>query len=361
MRNQEALLLPSWKSWKEETHAADIERRHKGDLQHATAGGPAVSRQGRLVIRATGLQMNFGTRRILDGIDLDVPRGSVTAVIGQNGAGKSTTFRIVGGLLHADAGMVHVMDGTARRRVRPSDIGFLPEERSLFQDVKVRETLQFWGELRGLSAKAARLSSTYWLERFDLVSCAQVRVSSLSKGNQQKLQLAACLIHAPGYVILDEPFSGLDPANQELIADLLDELASSGAGVLLSAHQLSLVEAAATEIFVLHNGVLKQADRLFDHDMSATPETRPRAIRIVSDDSCRIHAALSRVSLPYLREDRADGVYITLEAVTDTTYFATLAALADPCNALVVTPVAEDLHGRYLRFIRDSAPCEGKT
>ncbi|MCC6245975.1 MAG: ATP-binding cassette domain-containing protein [Gemmatimonadaceae bacterium] len=193
----------------------------------------------------------------VDRVSLSVAPGERFALIGPNGAGKSSLIRMVLGLTRPDEGRIALtFDGTT---VEPgaavaSKIGFLPEERGLYQDVPLRRTLSYFGELRGMARLAADRAADEWLERLGLADRVKEPVKSLSKGNQQKVQLAAALLHGPKLAILDEPFSGLDPVNQEFLLGLIRDLSSRGTTVLFSAHQMQLVERLADRLVIMNAG-----------------------------------------------------------------------------------------------------------
>jgi ABC-2 type transport system ATP-binding protein len=177
----------------------------------------------------------------------------VTAIIGPNGAGKSTTFRIVCGLLQPDRGNVFWKGADLRACLKQRQLGFLPEERGLYQEIRVRELAIYWAQLREVDQRPAERVD-HWLEKVGLTAKRKAFVRDLSKGNQQKLQLAVTMLHNPDLLVLDEPFSGLDPINQELVCSLLEEQKRRGAVVVLSAHQLALVEQLADRTFIINGG-----------------------------------------------------------------------------------------------------------
>lgn len=201
----------------------------------------------------------FGERVVLRELDLCVPPGEIVGIIGANGVGKTTLFRILCHLIPADSGTVAFGTEADTASVPYVDIGYLPESRSLFSEVTVGRTLEFWARLRGMSGKQAVKARDVWLEEIGLLARASNRVSSLSKGNLQKLQLAACMLHDPGVLILDEPFSGLDPVNQIAVADLINRAARQGTAVVLSAHHIELLQRLARRILMLRDGQLHPA------------------------------------------------------------------------------------------------------
>jgi ABC-2 type transport system ATP-binding protein len=206
------------------------------------------------------VRKEFATVTAVGDISLDIPRGGVFALLGPNGAGKTTLLRMILGLILPDAGTISWHDGIAAgRHGGPGSpdrrsIGYLPEDRGLYPDVEVLRTLVYFGTLRGMSREAARSAAVEWLERLQLADRAGEPLKSLSKGNQQKVQFISAVLHRPQLSVLDEPFSGLDPLNQDLFLGLIRDLGSEGRTVLLSAHQLQLVERVADALVVINRG-----------------------------------------------------------------------------------------------------------
>ena len=204
-------------------------------------------------IEARGLVRTFGDVRAVDGVDLVVRPGGLTGFVGGNGAGKTTTMRMVMGLLRPDAGEV-LWDGRPMTDADRRRFGYMPEERGLYPKQKVADQLAYLGRLSGMTTAAAREAVDRHLERFDLSDRAGDRVEALSLGNQQRVQIIAALLHGPAALVLDEPFSGLDPAAVDAMADILRDHAASGVPVLFSSHQLDLVERLCDHLIVLARG-----------------------------------------------------------------------------------------------------------
>jgi len=204
-------------------------------------------------IETRGLVRTFGEVRAVDGVDLVVRPGGLTGFVGGNGAGKTTTMRMVMGLLRPDAGEVLWGDRpmTAADRQR---FGYMPEERGLYPKQKVAEQLTYLGRLSGMTTADARAATATHLERFGLADRAGDRVEALSLGNQQRVQIVAALLHTPTALVLDEPFSGLDPSAVDAMADILRDRAAAGVPVLFSSHQLDLVERLCDRLVVLARG-----------------------------------------------------------------------------------------------------------
>ena len=202
-----------------------------------------------------GLAKRFGRIQALDGLSFDVPAGHVFGFLGSNGAGKTTTKRIALGVLHADAGTIS-WQGTDHRRLRRSTWGYLPEERGLYPKMTVLEQLVFFARLHGVSAADAEREAMEWLTRLRVPDFADRRADELSKGNQQKVQFLAAVLHDPEVLLMDEPFTGLDPVNVVLLREAILELRDRGKTIILSTHQMETVEAMCESIAIVDHGRL---------------------------------------------------------------------------------------------------------
>jgi ABC-2 type transport system ATP-binding protein len=205
------------------------------------------------MIQTRGLTRRFGDLTAVDDVSFDVPRGRLTGFVGGNGAGKTTTMRMIMGLLGIDAGEV-LWDGSPITAAVRRRCGYMPEERGLYPKQKILDQLVYLGELSGMPAGDARRSAQEHLERFGLGERAGDRVEKLSLGNQQRVQIIAALMNRPLALILDEPFSGLDPTAVDSMADLLRDETARGVPVLFSSHQLDLVERLCDHLVVLAGG-----------------------------------------------------------------------------------------------------------
>jgi ABC-2 type transport system ATP-binding protein len=195
----------------------------------------------------------FGDVRAVDGVSFSVRKGTITGLLGRNGAGKTTTIRMITGIFMPDSGSIEwrgVADGIAFR----DRIGYLPEERGLYKQMKIVELLLFLGEIKSRKGPEVRAAIDRWLAYFELTDKRDAKVEELSKGNQQKVQLIATLLHDPDLIILDEPQSGLDPVNMVLVRNLLRELKEQGKTILLSTHMMGEAEKMADEIILIHRG-----------------------------------------------------------------------------------------------------------
>lgn len=193
----------------------------------------------------------FDRYKAVNSLSLYVPEGSIYGFIGPNGSGKTTTIRMIMNILYPDTGEIKVF-GEPHQGSRINHVGYLPEERGLYKKMKVREVLCFHAELK--NAKHIRKEINYWLERFDLKEWGNKKVETLSKGMGQKLQFIATIIDKPKLIILDEPFSGLDPINADIIRKAILELQSQGSTVIFSTHDMNMAEKMCDYIFMIHKG-----------------------------------------------------------------------------------------------------------
>ena len=205
------------------------------------------------LLEIDGLSRRFGDLVAVDDVSFSVPGGLMTGFVGGNGAGKTTTMRMIMGLLATHGGEVR-WNGSPITTLDRRRIGYMPEERGLYPKQKVLDQLTYLGELSGMSAAAAKASIMEHLERFGLADRADERVEKLSLGNQQRVQIIAALMTTPDALILDEPFSGLDPQAVDSMVDLLREHTARGIPVLFSSHQLDLVERLCDRLVVLSKG-----------------------------------------------------------------------------------------------------------
>ncbi len=193
----------------------------------------------------------FGTLTAVDDLSLHVPEGSIYGFIGPNGSGKTTTIRMIMNILYPDSGTIRVFGRIAGPDTSDM-IGYLPEERGLYRKMKIRDLLRFYGELK--QGKDVKKEVDHWLERFDLADRAGKRVETLSKGLSQKVQFIAAIVARPGLIILDEPFSGLDPVNADALRDAVLDLREEGATILFSTHDMNTAESLCDFIFMIFRG-----------------------------------------------------------------------------------------------------------
>jgi ABC-2 type transport system ATP-binding protein len=206
-----------------------------------------------VTLEFSGLCRRYGDVVALDNLSFSVPNGQVFGFLGPNGAGKTTAMRAVFGLVELDAGSVTLdgapVDDKARRH-----FGYMPEERGLYPAMLVHEQLEYFCELHGVAPNDARAATARWLETLGVADRANDKLSALSLGNQQRVQLAAALVHEPAFLVLDEPLSGLDPVGIDEVSGILAKLASEGRGVLFSSHQLDLVEDICDSVAIIDHG-----------------------------------------------------------------------------------------------------------
>ena len=197
----------------------------------------------------------FDGFRAVDGISFDITAGGIFGLLGPNGAGKSTTIRMIIDIIRPDSGSISVLGQPSHRNARHK-IGYLPEERGLYKKMKVLDMLEFLGTLTGSTPKDARKESQGWLERLEIGDWAAKKIEELSKGMQQKIQFAAAVLGKPPILILDEPFSGMDPVNQNLFKDTILEINRQGTTIVFSTHQMETAERLCKEIALINKGKL---------------------------------------------------------------------------------------------------------
>jgi ABC-2 type transport system ATP-binding protein len=230
------------------------------------------------MLEVAHLRKRFGDVVALADITFEVAPGRIVGFLGPNGAGKTTTMRTIFGLVEPDAGEVRWRG----RSVGPNEgarFGYMPEERGLYPKMKILEELTYFAELSGRGGASAKSAAIAWLDRLGLGGRADARLEQLSHGNQQRVQLAAALVHDPELVVLDEPFSGLDPLGVESLAEILLETAALGAAVLFSSHQLELVEDVCQDVVIIDRGEVLLAGAV-DELKAASPR---RSLEIAVD------------------------------------------------------------------------------
>ncbi|MFJ4046086.1 ABC transporter ATP-binding protein [Microbacterium sp. NPDC089987] len=209
-------------------------------------------------LQLDGITKSYGSRRVLDGIRFDVAPGRLTGFVGGNGAGKTTTMRIILGVLASDGGTV-TLDGQPATADDRQRFGYMPEERGLYPKMKVLEQVVYLGRLHGFSKADATARGTALLEELGLGERLDDKIEALSLGNQQRAQIAAALVHDPQVLILDEPFSGLDPLAVDVVAEVLQRRAAAGAAILFSSHQLDVVERLCDDLIIIADGTIRAA------------------------------------------------------------------------------------------------------
>ncbi len=205
------------------------------------------------VLSVKGLTRTYGDTVALSDASFAVGAGEILGLLGPNGAGKTTSIRIIMDIISADSGEVNFSFKGAPVHSKER-IGYLPEERGLYEDAKVLDNLLYFARLKGMEIARAEESAMAWLDKLELADWGQKKLEQLSKGMQQKVQFIASVLHEPDLLVLDEPFSGLDPINQDLFKDIIRELQDRGTAIVLSAHQMGLVEELCDRIFMVNAG-----------------------------------------------------------------------------------------------------------
>jgi ABC-2 type transport system ATP-binding protein len=210
------------------------------------------------MLQVTSISRSFGDHQVLDRLSFDVRPGRMTGFLGANGSGKTTTMRIILGVLAPHGGTVTWCGEPVSQAVRQR-FGYMPEERGLYPKMKVAEQIVWLGQLHGMDLADAKASTAKLLDQLELTERADDRLEALSLGNQQRVQVAAALVHDPDVLILDEPFSGLDPIAVDTVLAVLRERAAAGVPVLFSSHQLAVVERLCDDLVIISGGVIKAA------------------------------------------------------------------------------------------------------
>jgi ABC-2 type transport system ATP-binding protein len=207
------------------------------------------------ILSVRTLRKGYGKKEAVRGLSFDVAAGEIFGILGPNGAGKTTAIRMMMGVLKPDEGeILYHLSEDGNTGLNRALLGYLPEERGLYDDVPILRSLTYLGELKGIPARESRRRAEQWLDTMALSDYAQIKLEKLSKGMQQKVQFIAAVLHKPSLILLDEPFSGLDPVNQDLFKGLIRKLQKEGSTILLSAHQMNMVEELCSRIFLIHQG-----------------------------------------------------------------------------------------------------------
>ncbi|MCX6139990.1 MAG: ATP-binding cassette domain-containing protein [Candidatus Kapabacteria bacterium] len=207
------------------------------------------------MLTITNISKRFGAMLANDHISLNVRGGSIYGLLGPNGAGKTTLIRMITNIIMPDEGEI-LLDGLPVSAVQQNTIGYLPEERGLYKKLTVAEQLTYFGQLKGLDGREAIKRGLWWLSRMDAAGWESKKVQELSKGMQQKVQFISTILHEPKLVILDEPFSGLDPLNSDLLISVIKELQERGTTIILSTHQMDQVERLCDDIALINHGAV---------------------------------------------------------------------------------------------------------
>ena len=303
----------------------------------------------------------FGNHVAVENVSFEVPRGSIYGILGPNGAGKSTTLRMINDILAPDSGEIAILDGLKPGSEAAPHIGYLPEERGLYPKMRVIEMIQFMAELRGLSASDSRARAGKWLERLGLAQWAKNKVEDLSKGMQQKVQFATALIHEPELVILDEPWSGLDPINAEVLQEVVSEIKAAGRTVLFSTHGMEAAEKICDYVCIIARGKKVLDGKLGDIKRAAAAEG---LVALAFEDAERARPVLEDKALvAAAREPRhGDHADVEVELAKGVTPQQLLAALVGANVALrrfeLVMPT---LHQIFVARVGDATVAERRA
>ncbi len=259
-------------------------------------------------IRLRGVTKEFGAVVAVSSLDLEIPRGTVYGLLGPNGSGKTTTIRMIMGILLPDRGEVELLGGPPG--VRQNDrVGYLPEERGVYRKMKVLDFLVFLGSIRGLDRHESHRRARRWLERLDLSEWAERKLQDLSKGMQQKVQFIGTVLHEPELLILDEPFTGLDPINQQVLEEIVREFQAAGTTILFSTHLMDHAERLCQRVCLI-----SRARKVLDEDLRALKRRERKglvAVEFQGDDRWLRGPEVAEV------RESPDGVYLLLREGAD--------------------------------------------
>lgn len=299
-----------------------------------------MTSENEIAVRISQVTKLFGTQKAVDDLSLAVPRGSIYGFIGPNGSGKTTTIRMILHIFHPDSGTIEVLGETGKRAANDR-IGYLPEERGLYKKMKVREVLQYYGTLKGMTVADARASAERWVEKMGLTEWMNRKVEALSKGMAQKIQFITSIISKPDLIILDEPFSGLDPVNMEVIREAILELKKEGATILFSTHDMSVAELMCDFIFMIYQG-----RKVLDGTMNAIQSQYGNdTLRVRADRAIEILPGL-----PGVESVRDHGQYQEVRFMGDPQEI--LSQLANQTRVSLFEITQPSLHDIFVRIAR---------
>ena len=302
------------------------------------------------MVRVAGITKTFAGRRAVDDLSFDVLPGEVFSLLGPNGAGKTTAVRMLIGVIRPDEGRISVtIDGTTSSVMPPLRTSYLPEDRGLYREVPVLRTLVYFGQLRGLEKEEATRRALEWLDRVNLLDRRHERIDALSKGNQQRVQLIASIIHRPTLAILDEPFTGLDPLSQEFFLDLVRELREGGTTIVLCAHQMDLVERVADRVLLMNRGreILSGSVDELHGRLDARPHIRLAFEDDLSADSLRDDPDVDELTV----DAEAKESRVRLRSGSSVSRFLARAVTRVSIRSISTEPPR--LHDVFIRAVRD--------
>lgn len=300
------------------------------------------------ILSVNSLSKDFLNVKAVNNISFNVEQGDIFAFLGPNGAGKTTTLRILLDIIKSDSGQIEWnLNGKSTKLPEAEHIGYLPEERGLYLDIPILKSLIYLASIRGMEKMDAKKTAMEWLERLGLADRAKEKLQVLSKGNQQKIQFVASILHKPAFAILDEPFSGLDPLNQEKFIDFIKEINIQGTTILLSAHQMPLVEKIANKVFLINNG-----EELYNGSLSGIYQIFGKKqiieLQLESYINESIFQTLKGIESVALVDDL--HVKLTFGQITDMkSVLSELAKIEGICD---ITSHKPDLHEIFLQLVK---------
>lgn len=305
-------------------------------------------------LEVKGLTKTFSGFPAVRDVSFSVPAGSITGFLGPNGAGKTTTLRMALGIIRPDAGEA-LLFGAPPTLKTLDRVGFLPEERGVYRKMTAEQVIALFARLKGLPAAEARRRAASALERFGLAASAGKKIKELSKGMAQKVQIIAAIIHEPDFIILDEPFSGLDPVNQAMLEEVILEQAAAGRTILFSTHVMAQAERICDRIVLMARG-----QKIFDGKVEEALAVVPRLVTIGVDAQDDITGLLSRFGEVKRLDNDSDGAalwQIALSAGTDPQHV--LRACVEAGVRLIrFEPVRPHLHDAFVRLVSSGDPLQ---
>ena len=257
------------------------------------------------LLQAQGLTRKYKDKVALNNFSINIPQGSIYGLLGPNGAGKTTFIRIVNQITAPDSGTI-LLNGEPLTKKSIGQVGYMPEERGLYKNMKVGEQALYFAKLKGLSSAEARKRTEYWFEKLDMMSWWNKKLSELSKGMGQKVQFVITVIHNPSLLIFDEPFSGFDPVNAQIIANEILELRDKGTTIIFSTHRMESVEEMCDEIALIDNARLIVAGDL--HEIRKIHGDNHLEILYRADEPVTLHT-LGNVPFTLVSNGKKDGSY----------------------------------------------------
>ncbi|PHR53141.1 MAG: ABC transporter ATP-binding protein [Robiginitomaculum sp.] len=310
------------------------------------------------VLHLENVSKSFGSKLAVSNLDLNVRAGSITGFLGPNGAGKSTSIRMGLGILPADSGKVHLFGQKPNYRALDR-VGFLPEERGLYRKMKVLAVIVYFARLKGMKAAAARTNAMTLLTQFDLADVAHKKVRELSKGMAQKVQIICAIVHKPEFVILDEPFSGLDPVNQQTLEGLIRDLAKAGTTILFSTHVMEHAERLCDRIVLLSQG-----RKIFDGNVSQALDTINERVILETAKDCDPNAVIGQLAsqVHAIEPTGPDSIRWSVELATGCNSQQVLRACVEAKLPLrAIEPKRRHLHDVFVHLVEQDQQANNRA